>query len=89
MPFLPSNVGFRLQFTVYGFSSAGGGFSLPRGCAGLFSEGGVRWVEEPRVVPCAYLYLLEFHVGSFGASCPGEIALLFSVWCRIGRLSMG
>jgi hypothetical protein len=34
----PSNVGVRLQFTVYDFQFFWREFSLPRDCAGLFSK---------------------------------------------------
>jgi hypothetical protein len=51
-------------------------------CAGV---GG--WVGEPCVVCDAYLFLLQFHTGGFVSSCQGEMALLFSVWHGLGRLS--
>jgi hypothetical protein len=41
------------------------------------------------IVHDAYLFLLQFHIGSFGASLQGEIAPLFSVWLHVWRLSTG
>jgi hypothetical protein len=41
-----SDVSIRLQITIYGFQFCWEGFSLPRGCAGLFSWGGVGWGGE-------------------------------------------
>jgi hypothetical protein len=38
------------------------------------------WVGEPHVLCDAYLYLLQFHAGSFGASCLGEMASFDVVW---------
>jgi hypothetical protein len=37
----------------------------------------------------AKLFLLQFHAGSFVDSWQGETALLFSVWHRVGRPSVG
>jgi hypothetical protein len=45
------------------------------------------WVGKLCVVQDAPVYLLQFHAGSFGASCRGEMVLLFSVPCGIGRFS--
>jgi hypothetical protein len=47
------------------------------------------WAGELCVVHDAHLFILQFHASSIGASWRGEILLFISVWCDIGRLSMG
>jgi hypothetical protein len=51
------------------FSFAGGVFSPPRGCTGLFSWGGGGVVRELHKVHDAGV----FHAGSFGVSCREEM----------------
>jgi hypothetical protein len=45
--------------------------------------------ESHMVVHDAYLFFLQFHTSRFGASWWREMALLFSVWHRVERLSIG
>jgi hypothetical protein len=49
----------------------------------------VGWVGESLVVCDAHLHILQIHTSSFEVSQWREMAPLFSVWCGIGRLSMG
>jgi hypothetical protein len=49
----------------------------------------LRWDGEVHVVCDAHLFLLQFHAGSFVVSWWGEMALLISVQCGVGRLSLG
>jgi hypothetical protein len=65
------------------------------GRTGSVSSGAVldnfprEYIGESNLVCNAHLFFLQFHASSFEASWQGEIGLLFSVLCKIGRLSMG
>jgi hypothetical protein len=61
------------------FSFSGDGFQ---------SAQGLHWIIFPGVHD-AHLFILQFNASSFGVGWWGEMALLFSVQCGIGRLSMG
>jgi hypothetical protein len=79
-------VSVRLQFAAYVFSVL---------LEGVQSAQGMHWIiflgvgRESHMVHDAYLFFLQFHTSSFGASWWGEMALLFSVWHRVERLSIG
>jgi hypothetical protein len=47
------------------------------------------WVRELHLVSDAHLFILQIHASSFEADQGGEMALLFSVWRGVRRLSMG
>jgi hypothetical protein len=61
------------------------GFSLPRGCAELFSGGMCR---ESSMVHDTHLFILQIHASRF-RSGQEKMVLLFSVWHGVRRLSTG
>jgi hypothetical protein len=69
------------------FSFAGVGNSVCPGAMLDYFPGEL--VGESHVVCDAYLFILQFHASSFGASWRREMVPLFSVQCSIGRFSMG
>jgi hypothetical protein len=81
-----SNVGVRLQFTLYSFQLWWGVQSALGLCWTIFLgwSGFGMWVEELHVVHDVHFFLLYFHADSFVVCWK-----LFSVWHRTVKLSTG
>jgi hypothetical protein len=81
-----SAVGVRIKFAFYVFQFCCRNSVCPGAALDYVPR---EWVWESHVVLDDHLFVLQIYASSFGISQQGEMALLFSVWHQIGRLSTG